>query len=138
MDSLEGGIRLLLLVKWNAPRWLVEYTKTALGIRLVWRTRMSPSRESSDWWNLHLRKARGETLSDSEQHFYDAELARQDHDAPPLKSDLETLKKLRHQVLATGNVNSELRKRLSDLEEDIRHIEQSLSRETRQVLGVGE
>ena len=71
---------------------------------------MNNARESTGWWDLHLRKARGETLSENEQQFYEAELARQDREAPPLKSDLETLKQLREQVLALASVNGELRK----------------------------
>ena len=33
------------------------------------------------WWDWHLRKARGETLSEQEQQLYDAEVARQDREA---------------------------------------------------------
>ena len=51
--------------------------------------------DQHSWWELHLRKARGETLTQREQQLYDAETARQDQEAQPLKSDLETLKSLR-------------------------------------------
>jgi len=99
---------------------------------------MSDAIESSGWWDLHLRKARGETLSETEQQLYDAELARQDREAPPLENDLEGLKQLRQQVLALGRDNADLRKRLSELDSEIHLIEQSLSEQTRQLLGVGE
>ncbi len=99
---------------------------------------MSPSQERSGWWDLHLRKARGESLTNTELQFYEEELARQDRESPSLQTNLETLRQLRCQMLATANVNSELRNRLSDLEKEIRLLEQSLSLETRQVLGVGE
>jgi hypothetical protein len=99
---------------------------------------MSDAIESSVWWDLHLRKARGATLSEAEQQFYDAELARQDREAPPLKSGLEALKQLRQQVLALGRDNAEPRTRLGELDREIDLIEQSLSEQTRQLLGVGE
>ncbi len=90
------------------------------------------------WWRLHLRKARGETLSDQEQQLYDEELARQESTAPPLQSDLEGLKQLRQRVLALASDNADLRSRLSELDKEIHRLEQSLSQATRQVLGVGE
>ena len=68
------------------------------------------------WWDLHLRKARGETLTDQEQEVYEAELARQDRDAPPLNRDLEALKTMREQVLALGRNGAELRRRVAELE----------------------
>ena len=41
-----------------------------------------------EWWELHLRKARGETLSDGEQRAYQDELARHEEQSPPLLIDL--------------------------------------------------
>ncbi len=94
--------------------------------------------ERSPWWELHLRIARGETLSEQEQQLYDAEVARQDREAPPLKTDLESLRTMREQVLALGRDNVELRSRVDELEREIRRVEHALSAETRQALGVGE
>ena len=99
---------------------------------------MSQPLDWSTWWDLHLRLARGETLSEQEQQLYDAEVARQDREAPPLKSGLEALKAMRQQVLDLGLDNADLRSQVTDLEKDIRLVEQALSEETRQALGVGE
>lgn len=89
------------------------------------------------WWELHLRKARGETLSETEQQLYDAETARQDREAPPLAADLQALKELRDQVRTLARDNTALRARLNDLDAEICRIEAALSREARQALGVG-
>jgi hypothetical protein len=98
---------------------------------------MSQPVNQPTWWELHLRKARGEPLSQQDQQQYDAEIARQDQEAPPLKSDLETLKKMREEVLALARDNTSLRSRLAALDKEIQLIENSLSRETRKALGVG-
>src|SRR5260370_41703420 len=90
------------------------------------------------WWELHVRKAPGETLSETEQQLYDVEVARQDQEALPLKNDLEALRKMRGQVLALGRDNTELRSRLSELEKEIQRVEAALSPEARHVLGVGQ
>lgn len=91
-----------------------------------------------NWRGLHLRKARGESLSEDEQRFYDSELARQDREAPPLKSDIEVLKKMRAQLAELGKVNDELRSRWTKLNQEIRIVEQSLPQQTREALGVKE
>jgi hypothetical protein len=90
------------------------------------------------WWDLHLRKARGEKLSEEEQRLYDAELVRQDREAPALKTDLATLKSLRDDVAAAARTNLDLRRRVAELDEEVRRVEKSLSREAREALGVGE
>jgi hypothetical protein len=90
------------------------------------------------WWELHLRQARGESLSEEEQRFYDAEIARQDREASPLKSDLGSLKKLRAQVCNLPRTNAQLRARLVELETQMQNVEQSLSQETREALGAME
>jgi hypothetical protein len=90
------------------------------------------------WWELHLRKARGEALSEQEQQLYDAELARQERDASPLHVDLASLRSLRDQVTSLARTNADLRGRVAELEQEIGHVEQSLSQKTREALGVGE
>jgi hypothetical protein len=100
-----------------------------------WRRPMTHEPESASWWELHLRKARGEALSKAEQQVYDAELARQDQAAPlPLAS----LKKLREQAGVLETENAALRQRLHELEREIRAVERALSRQTREALGVPE
>ena len=88
------------------------------------------------WWELHLRKARGEALSDSEQTLYESELARQDREASPLSCDMDTLKQLRVQAGKLERTNADLRSRLTMLEKEIEAVEKSLSDEARTALGV--
>jgi hypothetical protein len=64
------------------------------------------------WWELHLRKARGETLSEQEERLYAAEAARQDQDAPPLQGDLQG-------QAALCQEKDALRARVSELEKEI-------------------
>src|SRR5262245_33706470 len=92
--------------------------------------------EPPGWWELHLRKARGEALSEEEQRAYDAELARQEREAPPLMSDLDSLRKLREQVLQLARANAELGARVRELEGEVQRLERALSKETRRAIGV--
>ncbi len=89
-----------------------------------------------DWWTLHVRKARGETLNDLEQRHYDAALARQDQEGPI--NGLDTLKKLRGDALILAKENDQLREKLASLEKEIQTVEAGLSLQTRHLLGVGE
>ncbi|MBI1831541.1 MAG: hypothetical protein HYR84_08840 [Planctomycetes bacterium] len=97
---------------------------------------MAQPMDYSTWWQLHLRTARGESLSAREQREYDSEMARQDRDAAPLVCDLETLKKLRSEASALGKANGALRQRLVTLEEETRQVERALGQKTRAALGV--
>jgi hypothetical protein len=98
---------------------------------------MNTQPEQPSWWDLHLRKARGEALSESEQALYEAEMARQDRQAP-VPGNLEALKTLRATVTALATENADLRDRLTRLEAEVRAVEQALSRQTREYLGVRE
>jgi predicted RNase H-like nuclease (RuvC/YqgF family) len=89
------------------------------------------------WWQLHVRKARGETLTEQEEQCYAAEVARQDREAVPIQN-LEDLKTLREQTRALTAENRDLRERVQELEAEIRRVEGSLSRETRTALGIAE
>jgi len=93
--------------------------------------------DQTEWWELHLRKARGEQLSAAEQERYNAEIARQDQEAPA-QNHIEALKEMRATAAALALENAQLRLRIERLEEDIRTVEQALSRETRELLGIGE
>ena len=73
-----------------------------------------------------------------QSNTYDAEMARQDQEAPPLHLDLAALKRMREQLLALASANAELRTRVTELDQEIHRIEQSLSPEMREALGVGE
>lgn len=98
---------------------------------------MSEASKQSPWWDLHLRKARGETLSAVEQACHDSEINRQDREALPLRTDLESLKAMRDQVTALSEANAELRDRIANLARQIRDTEQALDERTRTALGVG-
>ena len=99
---------------------------------------MSDPIDPSVWWELHLRKARGGSLSEEEQRLYNTEAARQDREAAPLKIDLGSLKKMRQQVCALRQAGSQWRDRLAELDREIQRAEQSLSPETCAALGVAE
>jgi hypothetical protein len=86
---------------------------------------MNSQADLTTWWDLHLRRARGEILSESEQAFYDAETNRQDQEAPRL-GNLEALKTLLATVAAMAQESSELRERLLRLEAQVRTVEQAL------------
>jgi hypothetical protein len=98
---------------------------------------MIPESVSPTWWELHLRTARGESLSDAERQIYEAELARHDQEAPPL-GDLDTLRQLRTAVAELTQENTQLRGRRVQLETEIQAVERALSRQTRDLLGVSE
>lgn len=91
---------------------------------------------SNSWWELHLRKARGETLSAREQKQYESELA--SHDQQASIQDLEHLKQLRAHVASSEKENAQLRKRIAELENEIQTIEMALQQKTRALLGVPE
>lgn len=91
----------------------------------------------SAWWELHLRKARGELLSEAELQRYEAELALHDRESLA-RHDLETMKKTRNAAAALALENAHLHARADRLQEEIRSLEQALSLETRKLLGVGE
>lgn len=92
--------------------------------------------EYAAWWQLHLRLARGESLSAEEQNRYDVireELDRDDElqllaDAKHAKCDLRQLETER----------GELERRRQQLDSRIAALEGRLSGQTRQLLGVGE
>lgn len=91
---------------------------------------------NSSWWELHLRKCRGESLTAAEQEQYESELAVQDQ--PVAVHNLEHLKQLRLQVATAENENDQLRNRIVDLEKEIQSVEQALSQRTRKLIGVPE
>ena len=99
---------------------------------------MTESKSTPFWWTLHLRVARGETLSADETRLYQEELARQDREACSQPVGISTLRLLREQVGRLAAENADLRASLAHLEIEQKRLEQSLSRETRQLLGIGE
>lgn len=98
---------------------------------------MSEANNQQTWWDLHLRQARGESLSEAEQARYKSEMARQDAEALPLRADLKSLKAMREQVASLSENNVEMRARIAHLTRQIRQTEQALNEQTRLALGVG-
>lgn len=98
---------------------------------------MNSESSSLTWWDLHLRKVRGDSLSEAEQQRYDAELARHDREEAPL-GRVEAMRQLRDAATALTRDNAQLRERLAQLEAEIRTVEQALSRQSRELLGVSE
>jgi hypothetical protein len=78
--------------------------------------------DQQTWWELHLRKARGETLSAEEERVYQAELTRQESKATPLTIDVAALKQLHEEFLTLSGENHELRTRLANLENEIPRV----------------
>jgi hypothetical protein len=99
---------------------------------------MNEALSSQAWWPLHLRKVRGEALTDEERRVYEAELARLDGAAPSLGGGIGALRKLRGELVMLARTNQDLRSRINELDCEIRVIEKSLSDETREALGVKE
>lgn len=98
---------------------------------------MNRETQESTWWDLHLRKARGEKLSEADQQRYDAEMARQDQEES-LPNQIESLKTMRARVFALSQENAQLRLRIDKLEQEIQTVERDLTPQTRHLLGVGE
>lgn len=98
---------------------------------------MSEEGNNKHWWTLHLKKARGQELSEAEQQIYDAEVARLDR-TDTGKVDIDALKKLRAEVAELAEQNDELRTRAAELQGQIHNVEKALSKETRDLLGVEE
>lgn len=83
---------------------------------------MNPEPQTPSWWELHLRHARGETLTEAERQTYEAELARHDQAAPPL-GNLDVLRQLRAATDQQGRANAQLRERLAKLQAEVRAAE---------------
>jgi hypothetical protein len=75
---------------------------------------MSENPQSPSWWQLHLRKARGEILSDAEEQEHAAEMARHDA-ADTLSVDLTELLTLRKSMTDLAQENDRLRQRVREL-----------------------
>jgi hypothetical protein len=89
-----------------------------------------------EWWPLHLRVARGESLSEPERQAYEAglhELQGEESAAPTV----EALRGARSTVRALEAEHAELQTQQRALDIQIRRIERALSQPTRELLGVG-
>src|SRR5262249_4900648 len=66
------------------------------GARRCWRLAMNET-VSPEWWNLHLRVARGEALTAAERAAYESGLSKL-HQSETLPGDLEALRTARAAV----------------------------------------
>lgn len=79
------------------------------------------------WKQLHKRKVCGETLTEAERTFYEAEMARMDAEEN-YDGRLLELKRLRDDLLATEQENTELRSRIERNRQKIAAMEAALPR----------
>ena len=71
------------------------------------------SQEYKEWWQLHLRAAKGEELSPEERARYESRLAQLDADEK-IGGGIEELRRLREKVAALKRQCWELANRLTD------------------------
>ncbi len=88
------------------------------------------------WWPLHLRFARGESLSPEEQRRY--EVIRDELDRDDELQLLANAKHARTDLRQLEAERTELERRRHQLDSRIAALEDRLSGQTRQLLGVGE
>lgn len=98
---------------------------------------MSNNTQKGTWWDLHLKVARGEKLTDQEKQLYDAEMSQHDQIGSHL-SNIDLLKKLRAEIATLSQQNEQMRAHITSLEAEIKTIEKRLSKETRELLEVQE
>jgi chromosome segregation ATPase len=96
---------------------------------------MDPSVPTPEWWSLHLRKARGESLSEEEQAAYEAGLRilEQGESYPGAVAEL---RRLRAEVTRLEAECAELEAQRGALDEQIAALEARLSLGARRLLGV--
>lgn len=95
---------------------------------------MSERRADPDWWALHLRKARGETLTDEERAAYEKGL-RELQRGGMFPGDIETLRQLRAEMTRLKAECAELKALEAELDRQIAELEAKLSPDIRALLG---
>ncbi|MCW3055250.1 MAG: hypothetical protein JWN14_4420 [Chthonomonadales bacterium] len=93
-----------------------------------------------DWWPLHLRLAKGETLNSDERTVYEACLRQLDiEEAESFQrgEDLEHLRDLRGRVLAAETEHQRLSKTYETMRAEMARFEALLDERTRHALGIG-
>jgi hypothetical protein len=89
------------------------------------------------WWPLHLRVAKGETLTAEEQVVY--ETGRQQlYEEEKLDGSIDALQKARRQMLELKAEYEQMRQRYEQMEAEIAALEAQLSEHDRELLGVGD
>jgi len=90
-----------------------------------------------EWSALHVRFARGETLTGEEQAVYEQGL-KQLHEEEVLAGDIQSIRETREAVMVLDAKCDELHARRQQLKEQIAGLEAALSPETRKNLGIRE
>ena len=89
------------------------------------------------WQQLHLRFARGESLTAEERAVYESAL-REFHQDEQLANDIDSVRQAREAVLALNAEHATLQTQREQLQAEIVTLEAALSERTRQLLGVEE
>ena len=89
------------------------------------------------WWPLHLRVAKGETLSPEQQTLY-LEGKRRLHEEETLEGSLALLRQTRAEIKTLEAEREALLERRRQLRERVTLLEASLSDKAKRALGVGE
>ncbi len=95
---------------------------------------MNEPRLDPAWSALHLRKARGESLTDEERAVYEAGL-RELEAGESYPRDLEELRRLRAELTRLKVENAELEARSAALDRQIAALEANLDPRVRELLG---
>jgi hypothetical protein len=86
------------------------------------------------WWELHVRVARGESLTAEESAFYDSH--RHDLETGEQSQLVLGAKHARDDLTALESERSQLEQRRQELDAEIRLLESRMGEETRRLLGV--
>lgn len=87
------------------------------------------------WWALHVRSARGESLTDGEQSLYEHGL-KQLHGQEVLAEDIESMRKARQTVVELDVRCDQLHARVKKLKDEIACLKAPLSPDIRRSLGI--
>jgi uncharacterized protein YlxW (UPF0749 family) len=88
------------------------------------------------WWQLHLRVARGDFLSPDEQSSYQA--GRRELEREERLVETKEARETREHLAALEAEHADLEKRRQQLNAEIGRLESQLEDHTRQYLGVGD
>lgn len=89
--------------------------------------------EDRDWHTLHVRRARGESLSNSEQRIYEQGLTQRESEES-FVVDLTVLLNLRESLNALEARKRQLGEQYENLSHQIEQIEQTLDEKTRRAI----
>jgi predicted nuclease with TOPRIM domain len=88
------------------------------------------------WWQIHVRVARGELLSPEEEILYEA--GRQELEKDEQQREMNSVRELREKLSAMEREHGQLDERRQQLHREIAALEQQLPQHTQLVLGIEE